>query len=46
MVITVNFVLMLLAFILLVLAAIGVPSQRVNLGWAGMAFWAAALLIH
>jgi hypothetical protein len=27
------------ALVLLVLAALGVPSSRVSLGWAGLACW-------
>jgi hypothetical protein len=34
-------VLLIAAFILFILAAINVPSTRVNLGWAGMACLAA-----
>jgi hypothetical protein len=34
-------ILLVAAFILFVLAALGVPSNRVNLGWAGMACIAA-----
>jgi hypothetical protein len=30
-------ILLVAAFVLFVLAALGVPSSRVNLGWAGMA---------
>ncbi len=34
-------VLLVAAFILFILAALSVPSSRVNLGWAGMACLAA-----
>jgi hypothetical protein len=34
-------VLLVFAFVLFVLAALNVPSSRVNLGWAGMACIAA-----
>jgi len=34
-------VLLVFAFVLFVLAALNVPSSRVNLGWAGMACVAA-----
>lgn len=32
----------LVALILLILAAIGVPGGRYGLGWAGLAFWITA----
>jgi hypothetical protein len=39
-------ILMVFAFVLLALAAFNVPaSPRINLGWAGMACWALAILI-
>lgn len=39
-------ILLVFAFVLLALAALNVPSSpRVNLGWAGMAFWCLSLLI-
>lgn len=34
-------VLLVFAFVLFVLAALNIPSSRVNLGWAGMACLAA-----
>lgn len=37
--ITVPLVLYILALIFLILAALGVPSSRVNLGWLGLACW-------
>lgn len=36
--------LLVLSFVLLILAALNVPSSRVNLGWAGMACWLATIL--
>ena len=33
-----------LALVLLVLAAVNVPSNRVSLGWAGMACWLGSLM--
>ena len=39
-------ILMVFAFVLLTLAAFNVPMPpRLNLGWAGMACWALAILI-
>lgn len=38
-------ILLVLAFVLFLLAAVNVPSPRVNLGWAGLAAWLAAELI-
>lgn len=39
-------ILMVFALVLLILAALNVPSSpRFNLGWAGMACWAAAILL-
>lgn len=44
--VTLHLVLMILAFVCLVLAGIGVPAvPRVNIGWLGMAFWVLAILI-
>jgi hypothetical protein len=38
-------VLMVFALVLLILAALNVPTPpRVNLGWLGMAFWCAAIV--
>lgn len=37
-------ILLVAAFVLFILAAINVPSPKVNLGWAGMACIAAAWL--
>jgi hypothetical protein len=37
-------VLLLVALILMILAAIGVPSSRVNLLAAGLAFWLLAVI--
>lgn len=45
MVITINLICLLIAFILFVLSAIGIPSTRVNLQSAGLAFWVLALLL-
>lgn len=39
-----HFVLMLIALICLFCAAVGVPSNRVSLGWLGLFFWAISLL--
>jgi hypothetical protein len=43
---TLQLVLYLIALILLILAALGVASRRVSLGWLGLAVWlfAAAVL--
>ena len=38
-------VLFIFAFVLLVLAALGVPSSRFHLGWAGMACWLTAEIL-
>jgi hypothetical protein len=38
-------ILLILAFILFVLAAIGVPSSRFNLLAAGLAVWVLAILV-
>ena len=37
--------LMIVAFLLFVLAAIGIPSSRINLVAAGLAFWILATMI-
>ena len=37
-------ILVIIALILAILAAIGVPSSRVSLGWAAIAFWIASIL--
>lgn len=37
-------ILMVFAFVCLFLAACNVNPPRVNLGWLGMAFWAAAVI--
>lgn len=42
---TLDYLLMVAAFILLLLAALSVPLGRVSPGWAGMACWALALLV-
>jgi len=42
---TITLVLYVLALVCLVLAALGVPSTRVNLGWLGMAFWLLGIVI-
>jgi hypothetical protein len=44
-VITLNLVLMIFAVICLALAAIGVPTTKVSLGWLGLAFWALAVTL-
>ena len=43
--ITLKSVLLLLAFVLFVLAAIGVPVPRVNLVAAGLALWVLATVV-
>jgi len=43
--ITLKSVLLLLAFVLFVLAAIGVPVARVNLVAAGLALWVLATVV-
>ena len=42
---TVNQILLIVALILFILAAVGVPSSRINLVAAGLAFWLLAQLI-
>lgn len=44
--ITIHLVLLLLAFICLMLAAVGVQTPRVNLVALGLAFWMLSLLIR
>lgn len=39
-------ILLVFAFVLLVLAALSVPSGRINLLAAGLSFWMLDLLIH
>jgi hypothetical protein len=44
--VTLNLVLLVLAFVCLALAAVGVPiPPRVNLGWLGLALWVLSILI-
>jgi hypothetical protein len=43
--ITLNLILLILAFVCLLLGAFGVASQRVQLGWLGMACGVLALLL-
>lgn len=38
-------ILMIAAFLLLVGAAVGIPTGRVSLGWLGMALWALVVLL-
>jgi hypothetical protein len=38
----ITLILYIIAFILLLLAAFGVPAARVSLGWLGLALWLAA----
>jgi len=38
-------ILLIFAFVLAVLAALNVPSTRVSLGWAAVAFYFASLLL-
>ena len=43
---TLNLFLLVLAFVLLVLAAINVPSPpRISFGWMGMALWLLTLVL-
>ena len=42
---TVGFILMIAAFILFLIAAIGVPVPRINLMAAGLACWSLAVLV-
>ena len=42
---SVNQILLVVAFILFVLAAVGVPSSRINLTAAGLAFYVLAALL-
>lgn len=42
---TLGTIFLIVALILFILAAIGVPSSRVNLTAAGLAFWVGAVLI-
>ena len=38
-------ILLVFAFVLLCLAAANVNHPRINLGWAGLAFWVLSLLL-
>lgn len=39
-------ILLVFALVFLILATVGVPSPpRFNLGWAGMAFWLASIVL-
>lgn len=42
---TLSLILMVLAFVLLIVASAGVNHPRFNLGWAGLAAWALAVLL-
>jgi hypothetical protein len=42
---TIHLILQVVALILLLCAAFSVPSNRVSLGWLGMAFWLLSELI-
>jgi hypothetical protein len=46
MVITLNVLLMILAFVCLLLAALGLVTPKVNLGWLGLAFWALSQILR
>ena len=39
-------ILLVFAFVLLAVAAFNVPSQKVSLGWAGLACYILSLLVH
>ena len=39
------FALLLVSIVLLILAAVGTPSGKVNLGWLGLAFMVGAFLL-
>jgi len=41
----ISLILLVFAFVCLALAAFDVAAPRVNLGWAGMAFWCLSILI-
>jgi hypothetical protein len=41
----IDLVLYIVAFILLILAAIGQPATRVNLGWLGLALFVLAFIV-
>jgi hypothetical protein len=43
--ISVKVILMLIAFICLLLTALGVSAPRVQLGWLGLALWLLAILL-
>lgn len=47
---SINLVLLILAFICLLLASLGIstaqPPSRVHLGWLGLAFWVLSLIVH
>lgn len=43
---SVTLVLQIVALVCLILAALGVPSSRVSLGWLGLSFWLASQMIH
>lgn len=42
---TISLVLLVVALVLFILAAVNVPSSRVNLVALGLAFWVASLLL-
>jgi hypothetical protein len=42
---TIHLILMLIALVLLAMSALNVPSSRVNLLSAGLAFWLLALIV-
>ena len=42
---TVHFVLIIIAFVLVLMSALNVQAPRINLGWAGLAVWLFSLLI-
>lgn len=41
----IQIILLVFAFVLLCVAAAGVSHPRINLGWAGLAFWVLSLLL-
>lgn len=43
---TLSYLFMIVAIVLLFLAALGVAAGRVSLGWLGMAFWGLSLVIR
>lgn len=43
--ITISFLLLLLAFVCILLAAFRIGTPRIDLGWLGLAFWLFSLIL-